>query len=44
MFGLEGTPPGVLTFTGWLLVPSPRLVRAATWMVYLVSGAKPETL
>ena len=28
--GLEGTPPGVLTVTGWDLVPSPFLVRAAT--------------
>ena len=28
--GLEGTPPGVFTVTGWDRVPSPFLVRAAT--------------
>ena len=44
MFGLEGTPPGVFTLAGWLLVPSPRRVNAATWIVYFVSGANPVTL
>ena len=28
--GLEGTPPGVFTVTGWDRVPSPFLVSAAT--------------
>ncbi len=32
-WGLEGTPPGVFTFTGSDLVPSPFLVRAATLTV-----------
>ena len=44
IFGLEGTPPGVLIFTGWLRVPSPLRVKAATCMVYRVSGANPVTL
>jgi hypothetical protein len=30
MFGLDGTPPGVLTLTASLRVPSPLRVRAAT--------------
>ena len=30
--GLEGTPPGVFTVTGWDRVPSPFLVRAATYV------------
>ena len=29
--GLDGTPPGVFTLTGSDLVPSPFLVRAATY-------------
>ena len=34
-WGLEGTPPGVFTFTGSDLVPSPFLVRAATLTIML---------
>jgi len=36
MFGLDGTPPGVLTFTASLRVPSPRRVKAATWKIHSV--------
>lgn len=40
--GRLGTPPGVLTVTGWLRSPSPLRVSAATCTEYLVSGCRPE--